>query len=99
MNQFIFDPIARALGIHLVPGNHAVPDHIVMILLVALGLIIFSWWLRGRLSVENPSGIQHLIEVCFQAVRNLMSEVIGKESNRFIPIIGTLAIYILTGNL
>jgi F-type H+-transporting ATPase subunit a len=28
-----------------------------------------------------------------------MSEVIGKESNRFIPIIGTLAIYILTGNL
>ena len=28
-----------------------------------------------------------------------MGEVIGRESNRFIPIIGTLAIYILTGNL
>lgn len=99
LNRLIFDPLARALGIHLVPGQHAVPDHIVMILLVALGLILFSWWFRGKLSVENPSGIQHLIEVSFQAVRNLMSEVIGKESDRFIPIIGTLAIYILTGNL
>ena len=67
LNRFIFDPIARALGIHLIPGQHAVPDQIVMILLVAFGLIIFSWWLRGRLSVENPSGIQHLIEVSFQA--------------------------------
>jgi len=99
LNNFIFDPCARALGIHLIPGQHAVPDHIVMILLVAFGLIIFSWWLRGKLSVENPSGIQHLIEVSFQSIRNLMGEVIGRESNRFIPIIGTLAIYILVGNL
>jgi F-type H+-transporting ATPase subunit a len=28
-----------------------------------------------------------------------MSEVIGKESSRFVPIIGTLALYILAGNL
>jgi len=99
LNALLFDPIARALGIHLSPGHHAVPDHIVMILLIALGLTIFSWWLRGRLSVENPSGIQHLVEVAFSVVRNLMREVIGKESGRFVPIIGTLALYILTGNL
>jgi F-type H+-transporting ATPase subunit a len=99
LNRLLFDPIARALGIHLAPGHHAVPDHIVMILLIALGLITFSLWLRRRLSIENPSGIQHLVEVSFQAVRGLMSEVIGKESGRFVPIIGTLALYILVGNL
>jgi F-type H+-transporting ATPase subunit a len=99
LNKLLFDPIARAMGIHLGSEHHAVPDHIVMILLIALGLIAFSWWLRGRLSVENPSGIQHLVEVCFQGVRGLMSEVIGKDSQRFVPIIGTLAIYILVGNL
>jgi F-type H+-transporting ATPase subunit a len=99
INRILFDPIAKALGIHIGPGHHAVPDHIVMILLVALGLIAFSWWLRGRLSVDNPSGIQHLVEVAFQAVRGLMSEVIGRESGRFVPIIGTLALYILVGNL
>jgi F-type H+-transporting ATPase subunit a len=99
LNRLLFDPIASALGYHIGPGHHAVPDHIVMILLIALGLIAFSLWLRGRLSVENPSGIQHLVEVSFQAVRGLMSEVIGKESGRFVPIIGTLALYILVGNL
>jgi len=99
LNRLLFDPIASALGFHLGPGHHAVPDHIVMILLIALGLIAFSWWLRGRLSVENPGGIQHLVEVSFQAVRGLMSEVIGKDNGRFVPIIGTLALYILVGNL
>jgi F-type H+-transporting ATPase subunit a len=99
LNRLLFDRIASALGYHIGPGHHAIPDHIVMILLIALGLIAFSWWLRGRLSVENPSGIQHLVEVSFQAVRGLMSEVIGKESGRFVPIIGTLALYILVGNL
>ncbi len=99
LNRLLFDPIARALGIHLAPDHHAVPDHIVLIMLIALGLILFSLWLRGRLSVDNPGGVQHMVEVSFQAVRNLMSEVIGKESGRFVPIIGTLALYILTGNL
>ena len=70
LNRILFDPIAKAIGVHLGAGHHAVPDHIVMILLVALGLIAFSWWLRSRLSVENPSGIQHLVEVAFQAVRS-----------------------------
>ncbi len=99
LNRILFDPIAKAMGVHIGEGHHAVPDHIVMILLVALGLITFSWWLRRRLSVDNPSGIQHLVEVAFQAVRGLMGEVIGKESSRFIPIIMTLALYILVGNL
>ena len=99
INQFVFDPIARALGIHLVPGHHAVPDHIVMILIIALALIIFSWWLRGRLSVENPTPTQHVVEVVFDAIRNLMKQVIGPDSSRFTPLIGTLAVYILVGNL
>lgn len=99
LNRLLFDPVAKAMGVHVTPDHHAVPDHIVMIMLIALGLILFSWWLRRRLSVDNPGGIQHLVEVSFQAVRSLMSEVIGKESGRFVPIIGTLALYILAGNL
>jgi F-type H+-transporting ATPase subunit a len=99
LNRLLFDPIARVMGIHLAHDHHAVPDHIVMIMLIALVLILFSLRLRSKLSVDNPGKIQHLVEVSFLAVRNLMSEVIGKESSRFVPIIGTLALYILTGNL
>jgi len=99
LNGFLFDPIARAMGIQLSAGRHAVPDHIIMILLIALGLIVFAVWLRSRLSVENPSNIQHLVEIIFEAIQNLMREVIGRDSSQFAPIIGTLAIYILIGNL
>ena len=63
LNRVLFDPLARAAGFHVAEGHHAVPDHIVMILLIALGLIGFSLWLRGRLSVENPGRAQHMVEV------------------------------------
>jgi F-type H+-transporting ATPase subunit a len=99
LNTYIFDPIARMLGIHLQAGHHALPDPIVMILLIAIALIIFAAWLGRKLSVENPSPVQHLIEVIFEAIQNLMKQVIGPDSSRFTPIIGTLAVYILIGNI
>ncbi len=101
LNVHLFDPIARALGFTLGGKHpHARPDHIVMILLVALALIGFSAWFRRRLSVDNPSNLQHLLEVAFEAVQGLMREVIGvKDWGRFTALIGTLATYILICNL
>jgi F-type H+-transporting ATPase subunit a len=99
LNEYLFDRIARAAGLNLPAGHHALPDQIVMILLVALGLILFSLYVRGRLSVDNPPAIQHLAEVVIEGIRGLMEEVIGKNSARFFPLIGTLALYILTCNL
>ncbi len=99
INQYLFDPIARLLGYSLGPGHHAVPDHIVMALLISLGLLIFSLWLRGRLSVDNPSRAQHIVEVVLEALQGLMQGVIGKESRQYLPLIGTLGIYIFIGNI
>jgi F-type H+-transporting ATPase subunit a len=98
LNEHVFDPIARAAGFNL-HGHHAVPDHIVLILLIAIVLILFAWRLRSKLSVDNPTRMQHLLEVVFIAIQNLMKEVIGHEYRRFIPLIFTLSIYILVGNL
>lgn len=99
LNEHIFDPMARAMGRSLAAGQHAVPDHIVMILLIAIALILFALWVRGKLSVENPTRIQHLLEVVVEAIQGLMREVIGGNATRFFPLIGTLAIYILISNL
>jgi F-type H+-transporting ATPase subunit a len=99
LNSYLLDPIARALGFHPGQGHHAVPDHIVLVLLIALALILFALWMRGRLSVDNPGRAQHLVEVIFAAIQNLMKEVIGREYKRFTPLIITLAVYILIGNL
>jgi F-type H+-transporting ATPase subunit a len=99
LNVYLFDPLARALGMHVSEGHHAVPDHIVMILLVSLGLIGFALWLRRGLSVENPTRMQHLMEVLLEAIQGLMKEVIGKDTRRFLPVIGALALYIFVGNV
>src|SRR5512139_234119 len=99
LNGHLFDPLARALGFSPSHGHHAVPDHIVLVLLIALALILFAWWMRRRLSVDKPGRAQHLVEVIFAAIQNLMKEVIGREYKRFTPLIITLAVYILIGNL
>jgi F-type H+-transporting ATPase subunit a len=99
INQYLFDPIARSLGFHVAPGHHAMPDHIVMILLVSLGLILFALWFRRRLSVENPGKCQHLVEVLLEALQGLMQGMIGKGYRRYLPLIGTLGIYILVCNI
>jgi len=99
LNEHLFDPLARFLGFRVVEGHHALPDHIVMILLVALLLILFSRWASRSFSVEKPTPVQHLLEVVLEAIQGLMKEVIGRNTNRFIPLIGALAFYILFCNI
>ncbi len=99
LNEHLFDPLARMLGFAPAPGHHALPDHIVMILLIALGLVGFAIWMRGKLSVDNPTRTQHLLEILLEAIQSLMKDVIGKDTRKFVPLILTLAIYILLGNL
>jgi F-type H+-transporting ATPase subunit a len=99
LNRVAFDPIARALGFPVPAGHHALPGHIVLILLVALGLIAFALSARRTFDVENPSKVQHLLEVVVEALQGLMREVIGPATNRFVPLIGTLAFYIFFSNV
>ena len=98
-NRFIFDPLARSLGLHIAEGHHAVPDHIVLALVVAVLLIGSAIWLRSRLSVDQPGGVQHFVEVILESLSGLMKEVIGKGSERYRPLIFALAIYIFIGNI
>ncbi len=99
LNEHLFDPLARMLGLVPAHGHHALPDHIVMILLIALGLVGFALWMRTKLSVENPTRLQHILEILLEAIQSLMKDVIGKDTRKFVPLIFTLAIYILLGNL
>jgi F-type H+-transporting ATPase subunit a len=99
LNRILFDPIARALGFHIGGEHHAVPDHIVMALIVALGLVVLAVLVRRRLSVDNPTRMQHLLELAMDAIQGLMKEVIGKDMRKYVPLIGTLGIYILICNI
>jgi F-type H+-transporting ATPase subunit a len=54
---------------------------------------------RSRLSVERPGALQHTMEGITGIIENLAQEIIGHHSERFVPYLTVLGIFILTCNL
>jgi len=96
-NRYIANPIAERLGFH--PHHDALPPHLVMVILISLGLIIFALVVRRRFSVERPGGIQQFLELLTEGILSLGQDIIGSHPRRFFPLLGGLFLYILTGNL
>jgi F-type H+-transporting ATPase subunit a len=96
--------VGEALGYHFAahePGAHVsgpIPNYLVMVLLILIGMTVLSLIVRSRLSVENPGKLQILMEDGVRAVLGLLEEWIGPKGGRFLPLIATLGIFILLGN-
>lgn len=80
-------------------GELIIPAHIVwsvaLIIIVIVGVLL----LRGRLSVDRPSKGQQLLEIVVEQIRSLLDQVIGPYGRRYVPVVGTFALFILIGNL
>lgn len=92
-----FPGVAEWIGYH--PGHDALPAHIVMIILISCGLTLFAFWMGRQLSVEEPGALQQSLEVAFEAIMDFMKNLIGPTYKDYFPIIGTLFLFILVGNL
>ncbi|HSL24214.1 MAG TPA: F0F1 ATP synthase subunit A [Vicinamibacterales bacterium] len=97
----LFGPLVAAMlepvGFHVDPA-HAIPDYLVMAILIILGVTVLSLVVRARLSVDNPGKLQILMEDAVSAVAGLLDEWIGRGGRRYLPLIATLGIFILAGN-
>jgi F-type H+-transporting ATPase subunit a len=97
----LLGPLVRALlelmGFH-VTGHYVIPPFMVMVLLIVAGLTILSLIVRSRLSVENPGTLQIVMEDGITAIVDLLEEWIGPSGRKYLPLIGTLGIFILCGN-
>lgn len=62
-------------------------------------LTIFFIAVRLRLSVERPGGLQHTMEGVHGFIGSLAHEIIGDHSERFVPYLTVLGMFILTCNL
>jgi F-type H+-transporting ATPase subunit a len=91
--------LLNALGIH--PKNPAVPitNAVAMEILVVLLLTVFFIAVRLRLSVERPGALQHTMEGIYGFVGNLAHETIGHDSDKFVPYLTALGMFILSCNL
>jgi F-type H+-transporting ATPase subunit a len=92
-----------ALGFH--PNPEApIPNHIAMELFLFLLSVIFFLWLRRRLSVERPGGVQQFMEILLTnsyklGVKDMIDDFIGHGGERYIPMLGSIGIFILFMNL
>ena len=99
-NAVLGPPVSAALGalgFHLDPA-HPIPPFMVMILIIVLGLTGLCLFVRSRLSVENPGKLQILMEDGVQALVGMMEQWIGPKGPRYLPLVGTLFVFILCSN-
>jgi F-type H+-transporting ATPase subunit a len=89
----------RPLGIHFQPGEPVIPDYLVMCGLIVVVVSILSFIGRSRLSVESPGKVQIIVEDLVGALNGMLGEYIGPKGRNYLPLVGTIGIFILTANL
>ena len=91
--------LLQALHIPVKHPNTPISNSFAMEVLVVLLLGIFFTAVRMRLSVERPGGLQHTMEAINGFVADLARDTIPDHSERYVPYLTVLALFILLGNL
>jgi F-type H+-transporting ATPase subunit a len=81
------------------PGEPVIPEHVIWAVLAFIIAVVLVLFLRRKLSVDRPSRGQQLLEVMVEQLRGLLNQVIGPYGQRYLPVIGGFAVFILIGNL
>lgn len=93
-----------ALGLKPESRDYPIPDHIAMELVVLAISVFFFLWLKGRISVERPGATQQCMELLLTnpmkvGARDLLHDLVGHHSEQYLPMIGTIGIFVLFSNL
>ena len=74
------------------------PAHVIMAMIVTLALVVFF-----KLTVKNltlfPAKMQTFLESIYLFFRGIVDDMIGTEGRKFIPVLGTLGLFIALSNL
>ncbi|HSE92592.1 MAG TPA: F0F1 ATP synthase subunit A [Methylomirabilota bacterium] len=75
-----------------------IPDHVTYTWLVMIILAGVAFAATRNVALV-PRGVQNFMEVVLEQFVSLIDDVIGHDGRRFLPLIATLGLFILTGNL
>jgi F-type H+-transporting ATPase subunit a len=90
--------LLHALG-RPVPHGDVIPNYIVMAMIVVVAWTILALVARRMLSVDNPGRLQILLEDGIRAAQSMLHDYVGEKGPRYLPIVATMFVFILTGNL
>jgi F-type H+-transporting ATPase subunit a len=102
LNKLLAGVVTPALtAVRAAPADpaHPIPNYTAMEILVFVVIIVGSLILRRQLSVEKPGKFQQIMETAVEFLQTTASEIIGHGSNRFVPLLGTLGLFILLSNI
>jgi len=100
-NKIFGKPISSLLaliGIKVENPEHAVPDYIVMCLIVMVFLILFLGMSSRKLRLV-PSKLQNILELILQAFENILVDIVGEQGRKYLPLIGTIGLFIFFCNI
>jgi F-type H+-transporting ATPase subunit a len=93
-------------ALHIKPADPAypIPEHVVMALGVLVIGTVLALWVRMRLSVETPGASQQIAELLLNnnmgfGIRDVLSQNAGHHWERYISVVGSIALFVLLGNL
>src|SRR4028118_341169 len=88
-HSILYEPVNHLLKPIL---GFAVPDHVIMALLVLLVSAIIFPLASRRISRDNPGGFQHFLEVIVSGLKDLIEDIVGHgASKKYLYIIGAFA--------
>ena len=100
-NRLFSRPVAALLalvGVKVTDPAHCIPDYVVMVLIVAVFLALFLGFAARRRKVV-PGKLQNVLEVIIAAVEGQLIEIIGPEGPKFLPMLGTVGLFIFCSNV
>ncbi|HNT32715.1 MAG TPA: F0F1 ATP synthase subunit A [Candidatus Aminicenantes bacterium] len=101
VNRLLGRPVAAILGllgIEVADPARCIPDYIVMVFIVAAAMIVF-FTLAGKKRDLVPGRFQVVTESIIRFFEGQIVEIVGPEGRKYTPVIGTVGLFILCGNL
>ncbi len=100
-NKVFGRPVAALLGllgVRVADPLHCIPDYVVMVLIVAVALAL-TLGLAARKRAIVPGRLQTALEAIIDFFEGQMTEIIGPEGPKFLPVVGTVGLFIFVSNL
>jgi F-type H+-transporting ATPase subunit a len=100
-NRLFSRPVASLLaliGVKVKDPASCIPDYVVMVLIVALFLTLFLG-LAARKRKMVPGKLQSVLELIIKFFEGQLTEIIGPEGRKYLPMLGTVGLFIFCSNL
>jgi F-type H+-transporting ATPase subunit a len=101
VNRLLGRPVAAflgLLGVKVADPAHCIPDYIVMVFIVAI-IMIALFTLAGKKRELLPGKVQFVSESVIRFFEGQIVEIVGPEGRKYVPVVGTVGLFIVFSNL